>query len=504
LNYLIYTKIVEVSRTENPRPFLFGENMKDLIKNSRPFNQVCHNSFGRQVIYTNASKITADNICKELSKVMGTFNQNAEEIDYLYNYYLGNQPVLYRTKTVRPEINNKVVHNTAFFVVETKTADIASEPIQYVLRGTDETKSQEIADLNALMENEDKAYSDICLARWRSICGTSYRLIANDDGRSSLLDESDFRIEVLDPRNTAVVYFSNNIPAFSFQKIKDENNKTAYFVYTRDWWFKIFNNKIVESGRNGFLAIPVIEYPNNENRISDIEITISLSDAINEMASDRQDGIAQFVQSFIKFVNCEMDGDKFKELRQMGAFIVKSNNGENKADVDIMSSELNQSESQVAKDDLFNSLLVIQGIANREGNTGGDTQGAVSLRNGYLDSEKRAELSEPSFKKAEKQFLRILLYKRYVDKQTTLKVSDIEIKISRSKMDNMLTKAETMKILLESGIYPERAVKSVGFFADPEQVAIESAKRFDILYPQEVQEQPTQPNEVIEVEDEET
>ena len=71
-------------------------------------------------------------------------------------------------------------------------------------------------------------------------------------------------------------------------------------------------------------------------------------------------------------------------------------------------------------------------------------------------------------------------------------------------MDNMLTKAETMKILLESGIYPERAVKSVGFFADPEQVAIESAKRFDILYPQEVQEQPTQPNEVIEVEDEET
>ena len=78
---------------------------------------------------------------------------------------------------------------------------------------------------------------------------------------------------------------------------------------------------------------------------------------------------------------------------------------------------------------LFNSILVIQGIANREGNTGGDTQGAVSLRNGYLDSEKRAELSEPSFKKAEKQFLRILLYKLSVDKQTTLKVSDIELSL---------------------------------------------------------------------------
>ena len=468
-------------------------------KNDRPFSEICHNSFGRQVIYTNADKITPENIVKELSKAIAAHRQNAEEIDYLYNYYLGNQPVLYRQKQVRPEINNKVVQNTAFFIVETKAADIASEPIQYVLRGTDEKKSKEIGDLNTMMENEDKAYSDICLARWRSICGTSYRFVANDDGKSSLLDETDFRIDVLDPRLTAVVYYTNNIPAFSIQLARDENNKSYYFVYTKDSWYKVQANKIVDSNENGFTAIPVIEYPNNENRISDIEITISISDAINEMASDRQDGIAQFVQSFIKFINCEMDDDKFAKLRQSGAFIVKSNNGDNKADVDIMSSELNQSESQVAIDDLFNKLLVIQGIANREGNTGGgDTAGAVNLRNGYIDSEKRAELSEPSFKKSEKEFLRIILYAMTVRKQTILKVSDIEIKISRSKMDNMLTKAETLKMLLESGIYFERAIKSVGFFADPEQVAIESRDRMNILYPQTAPDDIDKTVEVIE------
>ena len=480
-------------------PFSIEVRMKNPTRNSKPFNEICLNSFGRQVIYTNETNITSANIVKELSKALSTHKQNADEIDYLYNYYKGNQPVLYRTKKVRPEINNKVVQNTAYFIVETKVADIASEPIQYVLRGTDETKSQEIADLNSIMESEDKAYSDICLARWRSICGTAYRFIANDDGRSSLLDETDFRIDVLDPRLVFVVYYTNNIPAFSVQLTKDEKGKNLYFVYTKDKWYVIRGNKIEKSDDNGFLAIPVIEYPNNENRLSDIEITISLSDAINEMASDRQDGIAQFVQSFIKFINCEMDADKFAELRQTGAFIVKSNNGENKADVDIMSSELNQSEAQVSKDDLFNSILVIQGIANREGNTGGDTMGAVNLRNGYIDSEKRAELSEPSFKKAEKQFLRILLYMLTVKKQTTLKVSDIEIKISRSKMDNMLTKAETMQILLNCGIASERAIKSVGFFADPEQVAIESAERMAILYPTEVTEEPT-PTETIEVE----
>lgn len=459
--------------------------MKIERKNDKPFSEICHNSFGREVIYTNEDRIDESNIVKELGKSLASHRQNQEEIDYLYNYYKGNQPVLYREKQVRPEINNKVVQNTAYFIVETKAADIASEPIQYVLRGTDERKSDEISYLNALMDAEDKGYSDISLARWRSICGTSYRAIEMDEGKSSILDETDFRLAVTDPRQTYVVYYNNNIPAYSVQMYKNAKNKQVYFVYTPSYWYEIISNKIERSGVNGFLAIPVIEYPNNENRLSDIEITISLSDALNEITSDRQDGVQQFVQSFIKFVNCEMDAEKFAALRQSGAFIVKSNNGENKADVDIMSSELNQTQSQVVVDDLFNKILVIQGIANREGNTGGDTQGAVNLRNGWVDSERRAELSEPIFKQAEKQFLRILLYMLTVKKQTSLKISDIEIKISRSKMDNMLTKAETLKMLLESGIYPERAVKSVGFFADPEQVAIESKKRFDILYPQE-------------------
>ena len=474
--------------------------MKTSRRNNKPFSEVCQNSFGREVIYTNEIKITRENIVKELSKALSIHNRNKDEIDYLWNYYTGNQPVLYREKQIRPEINNKVVQNTAYFIVETKTGDIASEPIQYVLRGADEGKSEEIAYLNTLMEAEDKAYLDVCLARWRSICGTSYRFIANDKGQSSKLDETDFRLSVLDPRDSFVAYYRTGLPAFSCQIYQNEKSKNVYFVYTNEEWFEIQGNVVQRSGANGFFAVPVIEYPNNENRLSDIEITISLSDAINEMCSDRADGTEQFVQSFIKFVNCDVDEEKFRQLRSSGAFVVKSNNGDNKADVDIMSSELNQEQTQVAIDDLFNKLLVIQGIANREGNTGGDTGKATEIRNGWIDSERRAEINEPIFKKAEKQFLRILLYSLNVKGQTNLKLSDIEIKISRSNMDNMLTKAETLQILLSSGIAYERAIKSVGFFADPEQVSLESADRMKYLYPtEEVQEQP---DKTVVVEDE--
>lgn len=471
--------------------------MKQIRRNSKPFNEVCLQSFGREVIKTNADKITADNIIKELGKSLAAHNQNKEEIDYLFTFYCGNQPILYREKSIRPEICNRVVINTAYFIVETKVGDIASEPIQYVLRGTDEQKSDDIAYLNTLMDAEDKHYIDTCLARWRSICGTSYRFIANDSGQSSILDETDFRISVCDPRDTYVVYYRTGLPAYSVQISQDEKSKNVYYVYTNEEWFEIRSNKIERRGTNGFFAIPVIEYPNNENRISDIEITIAISDSINDIASSRQDGIDQFVSSFVKFVNCEMDAEKFRELRQSGAFVVKSNNGENKADVDIMSSELNQTQTQVAIDDLFDKMLVIQGIANREGSTGHETGKATEIRNGWIDSERRAETNEPIFKKAEKQFLRILLYTLSVKGKTSLQLSDIEIKISRSNMDNMLTKAETLQMLLSSGIYPERAIKSVGFFADPEQVAIESKERMDILYPTEKEEEPDETVEVV-------
>ena len=51
--------------------------------------------------------------------------------------YRGDQPILYRKKVNRPEVNNKLVLNLAYELVERKTAEICAEPIQYVLRGTD-------------------------------------------------------------------------------------------------------------------------------------------------------------------------------------------------------------------------------------------------------------------------------------------------------------------------------------------------------------------------------
>lgn len=449
-------------------------------KNTRPFSAICDCNFGRKVIYTNQTAITSKNIVSELNKALATHIINAREIQYLDGYYRGDQPILYRQKANRPDVNNKIVLNLAYELVERKTAEICAEPIQYVLRGTDDKKSKEITELNVIMETESKQEVDIDICRWRSICGTAYRFIGKNDVNNDLLDESDFELFSENPVNTFVCYFSNKRPAFSCQIRYDEKNNQVYFCFTKSEWFKIIGGKIVGSGRNGNGAIPVIEYPNNERRLSDIEITIPITDAINKLNSDRINGIEQFVSAWIKFVNCEIDEEKFKQMQSMGAFVVKSNNGsENKADVDVMTNELNQSEGQVVFNDLFEKFLSIQGLANRQGNTGGDTQGAVNLRNGHYDAGLRTAINEPILKKSERMSLKIILNRLRINRGYTLMPSDVEIHINHNKLDNMLVKAEVLKILIEIGISPKEAIKSIDFFGAPEQVSVASVERIE-------------------------
>lgn len=461
--------------------------MLGFTRNRRPFTEICSNSYGRQIIYTNAERIDNTNIVEEVGKAYSIHLRNRTEIDYLERYYKGDQPILYRTKKVRPEINNKVVENHALEIVEHKAAENFGEPVQYVLKGTDETtkeaKSIELNDLNDYNEMEAKDEIDIQMARDRSICGTSYKFHYNR--RKPTEDEAPYGIDREAPKETFVVYSSGkgHKAMFSCQIRKDKDNQQYFFCYTDKMWYKVQDGTIVESGRNGIKKIPVIEYPNNFYRLSDIEIVITVLDAINKMQSDRMNGIEQFIQSFVKFLNCEMSGEEWEKLREEGALTVKSNGNGAKADVEIMSDELDQQQSQIAKDDLYENMLIVEGMPDRQENSGGDTGQAVVMRNGFYFSEKRAEISEPPYKKAERESIKIVLNILRIKGMTSLTLKDIEIKITRSKMDNMSVKAQVFQMLVQSGIDPKVAIKVCNLFSDPEEVYLQSKPYLDAKYP---------------------
>ncbi len=450
-------------------------------KNFRNFMAVIGGEFGRRILYTDEKVIDSSNIVDELQNVLDDFQFNQLAIGYLDRYYRGDQPALYRQKKIREDINNKIVENHAYELVESKTADLYGEPIQYVISSdnTDEEKADQLVKLNKYMKSEDKAALDIERGRWASICGTSYYFIGEKNRMPIEFDEAPYYISVLDPQFTGVVYYRDDkTPAFSFHKFK-YNKVEAYECYTPYEYFVIQAGEIVERQVNGNKMIPVVEYPNNGRRLSDIEITITLTDELNKMQSDRMNGIEQFIQAFILFKNAEIDQETFKAMAVEGALSIKDSQDGKQADAKMLTSELSQDGTQIAKEDVYQNFLIIQGKPGRQENASGDTGQAVALRNGYYDEDKRAELRIPIFQKSERMMLRVILNKLRITEKFTLRISDIDIRPKRSKLENMMVKAQVLQILHQIGIDDAIAIKTINLFSDTQDVIAKSKDRME-------------------------
>ena len=429
--------------------------------------------FGRRVIYSSVSEITRENVVDVLQKAMTIHKKNSDEIDYLYQYYKGNQPILQRVKTIRPEINNKIVENHALEIVDFKKGYVFGEPVQYVRRGESDGVSEKITQLNEFMFAEDKAARDKELAEWFYICGTSYRMILPDE----IIDESPFEIDTLDPRYAFVVYNNGfgKKPLMGVKYIKTDDGKILYSIYTTTTYFEVEDDVITKEEAHVLGDIPIIEYPANSARLGAFEVVLDLLDALNNTVSNRMDGIEQFIQAFMKFVNCDIDEEQFLALKEMGAIKIKGEPG-NPADVDIVSKELNQTQVQVTKDDIYQMILIICGMPdrNRVNRATGDTGQAVILRDGWGAAESRAKDSELVFKCSEKQFLRLALRIIKDTHGLDLKLSEIDIKFTRNKTDNLLVKTQGLQNQLEAGIHPQIAIAHSGLYSDPEQTYLDS------------------------------
>ena len=435
---------------------------------------------GRRIIKSSVSEITDQNVTEVLWKALGVHELNRSEIDYLYKYYKGDQPIRHRVKDVRPEICNKIVENRANEIVSFKVGYLCGEPIQYVSRNGDDTIVKQVNLLNEYMFAEDKAAQDQELIEWQMICGTAFRLILPDEPGEE--DEAPFEMYTLDPRDTFVVYSNEigNKPLMAVKYAIDDDKITHYSIYTENRYYLVDGDILIESKPHALDMIPIIEYPANNARLGSFEIVLPLLDAMNNVASNRMDGVEQLVQAFIKFINCDITKEEYEEFLQLGAIKVKSVDGQ-AADVGVVTTELNQTQSQTLKDDYYNAMLTICGMPNRNGGSStSDTGSAVLLRDGWSDAEARAKDSENVFKRAEKKMLKLVLRICRDLGESTLRLKDIDMKFTRRNYEAIQSKSQVLiSMLQEPKIHPQLAFQHSGMFSDAESAYTMSMKYYE-------------------------
>ena len=435
-------------------------------------------SYGRRKIFTDEAEITAENVVQEVNAAYLVHLENRNEMISLYQYYRNKTAIEDKKKEVRENINFKIGEARCLEVTNFYKGYIFGEPIQYVRReksqnGTaDDVIAADINALNSHMADANKASRDSTIGKWMLVAGTGYKMALPNKSWQKDGDEPPFNVYAPDPRRTFVVYSSDvdEHPMMNVTYSQLKNGDIAFTVYTPDFVYTYkYGHSAPSIAANPLGLLPIVEYPAADH-LGIFEPVVPLVDALNALQSNRLDDVAQYINSFLAILGAQVDEETYKKLDEWKMLCLPEG-----TDAKYLSSPMSQADVQTLKDDLYQAILTICGVPNRNGGSStSDTGQAVELRDGWSSAETRAKDIETSFKASEKEHLKVVLRIMRDTVGTKLKLSDIEPHFTRRNYENIATKSQVLIAMLNNPwIHPEVAYASCGMFPDPESAYLQ-------------------------------
>ena len=445
---------------------------------------ISNDLFGRLDIYASSDDITVDNVVSELNTALPYHVQNLLQEDFLYWYRRNVQPILNRTKEVRPEILNRVQENHADEIVAFKNGYFLTKPAFYVARNN--KVQDKVNRLNEFLYRSYKHEADNKTVDWFHTVGKGVVYVEPDRDNDP---ESPVHAFALDPRSAFVVKSlrPGNEPVMGVNMVVADD-VAKFDVFTRQWIFHLsggVTGKMLTTQVNSdFLAtavsvdsyepnplglIPIIEYRYNSINMGAFESVLPLLDEINNIVSNACDGVEQFIQSLAVATNCEFpEGTTSNDIRKAGMIVLKSI-GENKADFKILSQPLDQTQTKVLVDHLKNEVYRIcsMPLVSEHGTTYDTTGSAVLANSGWYQADCAARNTEDLFRESNKQFDRIFVEILKRRGLLDINLSDFELHFDHGETANVQSKAQAFQTLLAAGMHPELAAAKSGISNDP-------------------------------------
>ena len=417
--------------------------------------------YGRQRIILDYQEVTPDNLFEVMSKVLPIHKQNAQDCDYLINYFLGDQDILNRTGVYTNNINNTTVVNYAFPITREIVGYTFGNGVELLQR--DMKYQKDVSKLSDIYTYEFSYYVDICSAIYSSICGVGYQItLPSKDITKDMTPDVPIVYDYLDPRFTFIVQSTEigNPVILSGYFIKNKlTGKWEYTCYTNKYKFT-FNYGEPKSLRTSVNILGINPISMVENSLfltGDWEQAIAVMNASNMVASDSLNDIEGTIKALLVIIGAEFededaDSKRIKEKRILT--LTKGNGNLANLDAKFIAPQLDSTSVENIRKYLEDARNVITGIPDRSANSsGGDTGMAVLNRDGWTDIEIVARLKELFFKKAKKQQLAvgIKILKNLGLLSDDLSVMNIDVIIGRHTTDNLQTKTQAFSTLVATG-----------------------------------------------------
>jgi len=453
--------------------------------------------FGRLDIYASYDDINEENLIDELNSAMIYHIGNMLQEEFLYWYTRGVQPILNRKKEIREDIMNIVQVNLAESVVDFKNGYFLTQPCTYI--GRRKGVQTKVKKLNEFLYRSGKQEADNKVADWFHRVGKAALFVEPTDD-----NEVPFRAYALDPRSAFVVYSlrPGNKPVMGVNLVTVDGvakfdvftEKMVYHLSgtvvgkmittEKNHDFMVTATSLDSSEPNVLGYIPIIEYRYNNINTSCFELAVPLLDEISNIYSNSADGIEQFIQSLAIAVNCEFpENTTITDIRKAGMIALRSI-GENKADFKVLTEQLDQTQTKVLIDSLYDEVLRICAMPSRSnGSSTYDTTGAAVLANfGYYQADAAARDCEDLFKESNRQFDRIVVDILRRKGLLDVNLNDFELNFVRNETANVQSKAQAFQTLMAAGLHPELAAAKSGISNDPVKDMKMSEKYINMIW----------------------
>ena len=179
-------------------------------------------------------------------------------------------------------------------------------------------------------------------------------------------------------------------------------------------------------------------------------------------------------------------------IKKFGAVSIKSTD-QKKASVELLQSRLKSLDTQIyylRKLNALHSILSVPQATQSGEVSNAETGKAVLTGQGFTSASVRVENEEKSFKKCDRNALKVVLKicrSLQASQIKELKVSNRDIKFSRDLSENLLVKTQALINLATAQIPPEIRNAVIGLFSDP--VAVTQLQETYIEEQRKIQEE---------------
>lgn len=478
---------------------------------------------GRSRIYTDEKEINRDNLISVLGKAYTKHCANVEDMQYLIDYEKGIHPAIRdRVKTIRPDVDYKVVDNIAHYVSRFHIGYFWGTPALYIQRGDDEIhKADEAVDdkgitgLNEMLINGENISSKRQnIANYVEKTGIGHSLVdvkskeefmaddmlINADGEyvSSLCHVYD-----LDSLYTFCVYHNGvgrkKLLGVTFT-IREDTSK-RFTCYTDKYIYEVANGEIVSQSVNLLGMIPIVEWRRDVDITGCFEHCLDDMDALDAQASDMANDSTQRTQDIWWAHNVSFEDENGETHEPKSGEWVQTftpqglNDRASDAKIAPLSSTYDGASAQSQLYRKFNHILQKCYVPiQSETSGGGSTGSAMDMSAGWSSAELDALEEQNSIEVSAREELRLILRAiRFVPESVLainnpirkLHHTDIDIHFGRRRNYDLSVKANAFSTLIGHGVHPRHALKVCEIFPDNEQVWNDS-KQMMVAYQEKV------------------